>query len=582
MKGAGTGAGTGGAAPAHEYPGRMRDVDVVVIGSGAGGLAAAAALARAGRRVLVLEQHYVPGGFCHSFTLGGHRFSPGVHYVGELGPGGRLREIYEGLGVAGDLAFWELDPDGYDRVFLGDEAPFEIPRGKARYAERLSARFPAQAAGIRRYLDLVERLGRELRVLMRARPLDLALLPVRAPALLRHGLGSLAALLERCELSDPRLRAILGMQCGDHGLPPSRAPAALHAAVAAHYLDGGWYPAGGGFAIPRAFVRALRRAGGELRLRCDVTRILTERRGLLGGRRAIGVRLADGSEVRAGAVISNADPAVTFGRLLAPDELSPLLRARLARARWGVSALSLFLAVDVDPRAAGLDSGNLWWSRTPDLEATYSSGTDPRAIAAGQVEGLFLTATTLKDPGKGGGAVHTLEAFTLAAWDPFAPWAGTPPDARPREYLELKAALERSLLAVVERLVPGLAGRVVFSALGTPLTNQHYVAATRGSLYGTEKSLLQLAPPLGWGTRCGIEGLFLCGASTLGHGVMGATMSGVAAARTVLGCRTRELLRPDAAPLRTWQAEDPATWPAEVQRDRARRAAREPVEPVGA
>src|SRR6476619_6503821 len=102
----------------------MVDVDTVVIGSGAGGLCAALALARAGQRVLVLEQHYLPGGWCHSFDLDGYSFSPGIHYVGDLAPGGMLRAVYEGLGVADDLRFLELNPDGFDHVRIGSDFRF--------------------------------------------------------------------------------------------------------------------------------------------------------------------------------------------------------------------------------------------------------------------------------------------------------------------------------------------------------------------------------------------------------------------------------------------------------------------------
>ena len=72
--------------------------DVVVIGSGAGGPTAALALAQAGMKTLVLEQHELPGGWCHTFTLEGYRFSPGVHYLGNLDKGGTLRQIYQGFG----------------------------------------------------------------------------------------------------------------------------------------------------------------------------------------------------------------------------------------------------------------------------------------------------------------------------------------------------------------------------------------------------------------------------------------------------------------------------------------------------
>lgn len=436
---------------------------------------------------------------------------------------------------------------------------FDIPRGPERFAERMARRFPRERAGIVRYLSTVEAIGRELEHEMDPHGLRAHLAwPARASHVLRWALPSAKAMID-AHVRDPLARAILSAQAGNHGLPPSRAPALLHAAVTQHYLHGGFYPRGGGAAIPLAFLRALRRAHGELRLEARVHRILVE------NGRAVGVALADGSELRARHVISNADPTVTYGELLRDQILSRGLRRKLARTTYSTSAISLFLATDLDLDALGLDSGNYWCYEHTDIDAVYRREAEDWTSDPSPIPGFFVTATTLKDRTKDRARGHTIEAFAFAGYDPFARWASAPHDARPAEYLALKRRLEARMIEAASTVVPGLREHVVFAELGTPLTNEHYVAATQGSLYGTEKTLAQVGP---WAfrTRSEIAGLHLCGSSTVSHGVLGATLSGLAVAKDILGVTQPELLRSRGQTLRVVAADDPSGWPEELRR----------------
>jgi hypothetical protein len=97
------------------------------------------------------------------------------------------------------------------------------------------------------------------------------------------------------------------------------------------------------------------------------------------------------------------------------------------------------------------------------------------------------------------------------------------------------------------------------------LTNEHYLNATRGNLYGIEKSPSQVGP---WAfqPRTSFDGLYLCGASTLSQGVAGVTASGIDAAKTILNCRADELLTQHGPSPQFLPSEDITQWPEDLRK----------------
>ena len=98
-----------------------------------GGLAVGALLANAGRRVLMLEAHDVPGGYAHTFSVREYRFCAQVHYIFNCGEGESIHAFLDKLGIAETVPFVRLDVEGFDHVVIDGrvshpEWPAEVPR----------------------------------------------------------------------------------------------------------------------------------------------------------------------------------------------------------------------------------------------------------------------------------------------------------------------------------------------------------------------------------------------------------------------------------------------------------------------
>lgn len=531
----------------------MEEFDTIIIGSGVGGLATAICLARAGQKVLVLEQHYVPGGWSHSFTLNGQRFSPGVHYVGQLDEGQSVGELYRGLGIANDMVFFRMNKNAYEHGIIDGET-FDFPAGVDNLIEVLVARFPKEEKNIKEYLTLVQRVNHELLLIPKLKGFwQNITVPFRTKHFGKFALFPLKKVIG-WHIKDPLLKAVLNVQCGDHGLSPKSACFPVHCSVMSHYFDGGFYPMGGGGGIVKAMTNGVKKHGGEIRVKQDVAKIIIE------NKKALGVQLKNGEVITAKNIVSNADPTVTYLNLIGKSHLSKGLVKKLEKTKYSVTSLILFLTLDMDVTQFGIDSGNIWLMKDENDDANFEDLMNSD-IAEGELfPAVFISCTTMKDPVSFNGRYHNFEVVTYVNYDNLNDFNGLD-DYHNAEYLIFKEKVTNKLMNNIEKIIPGAKQSCVQVELGTPKTNEFYLNSTRGNVYGTKKTLNQVGP-FSYKSKSEISNLFLCGASTLSHGVGGATHSGVEAAAVILGCKAADLLREEEGQkLRIYDAEDSSTWP---------------------
>jgi phytoene dehydrogenase-like protein len=502
--------------------------DAVVIGSGIGGLGAAALLARyGGKRVLVLERHYTPGGYTHVFRRPGYEWDVGVHYVGEVGPGQMLAAVFGAI-TDGSLK-WNSLGEVYDRIVLGNSI-YELRAGANNLRRDLKASFPNEAAAIDRYFALVAEVVSSSRNYFMAKALPATIAAVAGP-LLRRSFMRLAERTTRSVLEDltrdQKLIAVLTGQWGDFGLPPAESSFAIHAMVANHYFEGAYYPVGGASRIAAAVSPVIKAAGGNILINGDVTEIAIE------NGRAVGVKMADGAVIRAPIILSDAGVMNTMARLLPPDVAQRRRVMPNPRAlRPSIAHLCLYIGLRETAEQLGLPKGNLWVYPDERHEQTFANALGD---GDGPMPPVFISFPSAKDPdfSRRHPGRATIDVITLARWETFAQWADTRWKKRPGDYEALKDKLTRRLLEVVCRHVPQIEGKIDICELSTPVTTQHFANYGRGEIYGLAHTPARFSDA-SLQPRTAIPGLFLTGQDVSSCGVAGALMGGVLCASAVL------------------------------------------------
>jgi len=501
--------------------------DTIVIGSGIGGLTAAAVLAKGGQRPLVLEQHFLPGGNASTFRRKKmFDFDVGLHYIGDCGPGGFFPSLMEQLGIADQVEFVPMDQDGFDTIHFPDFT-FRVPAGWDRYRERLMAAFPHESQAIDRYINFLRMVA--------GHPPPGGRQPLQGVLSKPWSQCTLGEVFDAVEASH-RLRHVLAAQCGTYAAPPNKASVGIHAFVTDSYMRGAYFIRGGGRPLVEGLVRVIEEGGGEVRLRSKVERIIVE------GERAVGVELANGEQLRAPIVLSNADAKRTFLEMVGEERLSSALAQRVKGYRMALPLFIIYMAMEVDPSELGLPSTNISLVPAYDAEEQFAACYEGRLPERPHV---FISIASLKDPLSENIAPKgytNLQLMSLAPAQPQAWGISQGPASAPTKsgyrhtpsYVAAKQEMEKRMLKVVEEMMPGFIRRVIWQESATPLTQERFTLSTGGTSYGLEHTPDQfMTARISLQTE--IPGLWMVGANTIfGHGIHGCMLSGRAAAGAIL------------------------------------------------
>jgi phytoene dehydrogenase-like protein len=511
----------------------MARYDVVVIGAGLGGLTAGAILARAGRKVLVIERSNSVGGAASSYKAGDLFVEGSLHETSD--PHDPRDPKHTALTQAGviDAVKWIPVPALYEARGGPLEQPFVLPDNFDAARRALDARFPEARAGIHQLLGEMERIASAMGTLAHGGS------AFKKP---REGLGALLKLLPalrdwRLSLSQ-KLQQVFGdneaVKCAlaanlsyYHDDPETLWWIFFAMAQGNYLMGGGRFVQGGSQRLSSALARAIKVAGGDVLLRRVVSGIAVDAQG-----RATGLThtARDGSDpmaVEGVRIVSNAAPSALAP--LMPSVAAKKLVNDYARQTPSISLFALTLGLSKPPREFGISS--------------YSTQLLPRGMKrlSDYAKGAALMAN---EPGERMPPMSIVDYAAIDSGVPAPPyvlsvcgpdllsnWDHTDMEA----YREKRGRWQEAIVRYLSSFYPGLAGGVVASSFNTALSVRQYLNAPGGAVYGfapTPPGSIWRRPDRS--PRTSIPGLYLASAYAGFGGYTGVVQSAGACAEMIL------------------------------------------------
>jgi phytoene dehydrogenase-like protein len=507
--------------------------DVIVIGGGHNGLVHAAYMARAGRRVLVLERRHVLGGAAVTEEVfPGFRISVCSYVVSLLRPQ-IIRELdlprhgFEVLPLDGTFSpmpdgnhLWRTNDHGHTRreilrhSRLDAEAYDEYGRAMidmARFVKpTLDVRAPDPFSRAPSDIRELIRIGRRFHTMSsESRYRLVQLMTMSAVDFLDQWFET--DVLKATMAASGIIGTFLGIRS------PGTAYVLLH-----HYMgeiDGAFrswgFAKGGTGAISNAIGAAAREAGVEIRTSAPVDRIIV-RNG-----RATGVVLKNGDEIEGAVISSSVDPRLTFLGLLDSRELPAEFVEDVRRYKFRGSSGKVNLALDGLPEFTCLPGAGTHLrgaiSISPGVDYMERAYDDAKYGRYSRRPYIDIVIPSLTDPSVAPPGKHVMSCFVQYA--PYALKDGTWDDERER--------FGDTVVDTLSEYAPNLKSLILHRQVVTPLDLEREWGLSEGNIFQGElalEQLLFLRPVPGWAQyRTPIRNLYMCGsAAHPGGGIMGA------------------------------------------------------------
>ena len=484
----------------------MKRNSVIIIGAGLGGLECGYILAKNGMKVTVLEREVQVGGCLQTFRRGAALFDTGFHYVGALGEGESLHTLFSYFDLI-SLPWKKLDEDCFDEVVIGEDA-FAFANKHQRFYERMSARFPKEREGLKKYVDFLKQVGDHI----------FDSFNLQNEGTFTNSLFARSAYEFLNEtIKDPLLRKVLSGTSLKMELNAPTLPLYTFAQINDSFIRSAWRLRGGGMQIADKLVGGIQTMGGEVKTRSIVTYIKEE------DGKVVGVTINDEDYLEADWIISSTHPVYTVSLVGDSKKMRRIYRDRIANLdnTFGMFTANIRLKAGMLPYQnkniyVHRSDADLWKVNTLNTESVLVSYSVPNEYSSSAV---------------------SIDLLSPMSWSEVEKWANYPIGRRGDDYVAYKEAKTEGCIRLVEKRLPYLRGAIDKVFTSSPLSYHSYVASAEGCAYGIRKDynnpMFTVLTP-----RTPIPNLLQTGQSLNLHGILGVSMTSFFTCAEILGMET--------------------------------------------